>query len=399
MTLPTVVITSAIPWAGITARPHHLALQLAERGWDVIYVDGPITWISPLRRPELRSRLVPTNCVTEIPVPTMGGEHQEHATPGRLRVLSPMAQLPFGNLSRRVNHFNQRVLAYQINRQLTGPCVLLSMLPGSVDLVPHIHPTAVLYDCVDFHAEFPGFVNKDVVNQMEEDLVHVSRTVFATADILAERVRLQHPNVRVVQNAADVEHFQTTETAPLHPLLADIPAPRVGMIGGIGPWIDQTLISFLAMARPNVQFVMVGPVETDISGLSQIANVHFLGRQPYAELPQFLRGFSGTLVPFRVDDPVAKSVNPIKVYEYIAAGCEVIATPIPELQKMADVLWLTPSSESAVDALDQILRGERRQYENERRSFVSANSWTARVDAIEHVLRQVLPAPLQHTCS
>ncbi|MBX5436940.1 MAG: glycosyltransferase [Alicyclobacillaceae bacterium] len=310
-------------------------------------------------------------------------------------MLSPPAVLPFANVCRPVNRVNQRLLASLIRQAAPGPYVLLATLPGSVDLVPALAPVATVYDCVDFHSEFPGFVSPPVVDRMEADLAGVSRVVFTTARRLQERMEQLHTDVRLIPNAAETEHFQAALSAEPHEELGAIPRPRVAMVGGVGPWIDQRWLAELADRLPGVQFVLIGPVETDVTALRQRANVHLLGRRPYNRLPRYLAGCQAALVPFRTDDPVAMAVNPIKVYEYLAAGREVVATPIPELLQMDDLLWLAPDAETAAEALRRILDGERRAPDERIQTFVAANSWDARVQAVDEALRSVVPLALR----
>lgn len=385
--LPTLVLTAAVPWDGIVARPQHFARKLAERGWNVLYVDGPVTWLGPLKNRELWQRALPKTALRELPVANQAGQE-----PGFLRILSPLANLPFGNMERFVNRFNQRVLAMQIKNSAPSPYILFSMLPGSVDLLPSLHPLASLYDCVDLHSQFSGFIRPSLVDQMERDMASVSRTVFATAANLSDRMRRWHCDVRLLRNAAEAEHFATTATVPEHPLIRDLPRPRLTMIGGIGSWIDQGFLCELADVLPTLQIVLVGPVETDVAQLAAKANIHLIGRQPYAQLPHFLAGSDAALVVHKADDPVAQSVNPVKVYEYLAADREVISTPIPELVKLSDSLWLCPTGASAADAMRRILAGERRVADKAKRAlFVAENSWEARVDVIDEALHRVVP--------
>lgn len=394
---PTIVLTSAVAWDGITARPQHFARGLAGLGWHVLFVDGPITWLSPFKNRDLLERAWPNPPVRAISIhhPSTG-DATSGALTGSLRVLSPFATLPFGNVERVINRVNQRLLALQIAHAAPGPYVLLSMLPGSTDLTSHLHPVASVYDCVDLHAQFPGFVRSHVVDRMEQDMVNQSRAVFATASNLYERMRNWHANVQLLPNAAETEHFATTKDASVHSLIRDLPTPRVTMFGGIGSWIDQTFLCELADARPQLQIVLVGPIETDVSRLRQKQNIHLLGRQPYKDLPQFLAGSDAAMVAFNPADRVAQSVNPVKVYEYLAADREVIATPIPELQKLADSLWITPTARDASDAIGRILGGQRRMPDTaKRQAFVAANSWRARVKAIDTSLRAILPASIQ----
>lgn len=377
---PTIVITAAVPWHGIVARPQHLARSLAERGWNVLYVDGPVTWLSPLKDKSTKSRLFPRTPAYRVPI----------SGSGRLTVLTPVAMLPFSNQHRWLNRLNQRMLAVQIRNTVKGPYIVLSMLPNTVDLLPLLHPILSVYDCVDFHSEFNGFVDPACVDGMERDLVHTSRVVFATADALKERMDLDHSDVRLVPNAGETAHFASTAWATLHPQLTQIPEPRIGFIGGIGSWIDIEFIAGLATNKPNVQFVMIGPVETDVSLLEALPNVHLLGRQPYAELPQYLTGFCATLVPFR-QNPLAQAVNPVKVYEFIAADKEVIGTPIREMKKLADYAWIAADVPEGVEAINRILAGETKTSRECRTAFANNNSWIARVDAVEQAILGALP--------
>ncbi len=383
----TLVVTSAVPWQGATARPHHFAKELASRGWDVLYVNGPVTWLSPLKNPGLRSRnfLLPRQSLQTLPLPTGSGQ---------LRVLTPVASLPFGNLYRWINRLNQRLLATQIRFATDKPVVLLPMLPNSVDLLPHLTPLATLYDCVDLHSHFPGFVNPTLVDTMERDLVYASRVVFATATALKARLSPYHNDVRLIPNAAEVALFRTATTVKLHPLLAEIPEPRVGFVGGLGAWVDYALIAAMAKSRPEIQFVLVGPRHADVSPLNHLQNVHLLGLQPYQELPRFLQGFAVTLHAF-VNNELTRSVNPIKIYEYLAAGREVIATRSEELEPLSEVLWLVNSLDEALAALDRVLAGETRTHPTVRAEFVSGQSWAARVDQIESALLEVIPSSLR----
>ena len=52
---------------------------------------------------------------------------------------------------------------------------------------------------------------------------------------------------------------------------------------------DTALLGKAATARPDFQFVVIGPVvKIDPSELPRRANIHYLGRQAYADLPPFL---------------------------------------------------------------------------------------------------------------
>jgi len=90
------------------------------------------------------------------------------------------------------------------------------------------------------------------------------------------------------------------------------------------------------VAAPHVSFVVIGPYPQRIARLSRFPNVHVLGPRPYKDLPAYLQHASVGLIPFRrkgienfVDD-----INPLKLYEYMAAGLAVVTTPIGQVEAM-----------------------------------------------------------------
>ncbi len=54
------------------------------------------------------------------------------------------------------------------------------------------------------------------------------------------------------------------------------------------------------------------------------------------KLPSVLRGADAGLIPYAINE-LTKSIFPMKVYEYMAAGLSVIATPLPALAGIEEV--------------------------------------------------------------
>ena len=50
-----------------------------------------------------------------------------------------------------------------------------------------------------------------------------------------------------------------------------------------------------------------------------------MGPRPYAEVPALVRAFRVGLIPFR-RTPLTEAVNPVKLYEYAAAGVPCVTT-------------------------------------------------------------------------
>jgi glycosyltransferase involved in cell wall biosynthesis len=82
-----------------------------------------------------------------------------------------------------------------------------------------------------------------------------------------------------------------------------------------------------------------------------------LGPKPYAALPAYLKGFDVALLPC-VRNDYTLGMFPMKFFEYLGAGCPVVATELPSLADFRDVAELAVTPADFVAAVERALRGE-----------------------------------------
>src|SRR5262249_1960842 len=128
-----------------------------------------------------------------------------------------------------------------------------------------------------------------------------------------------------------------------------------------------------------------GPDRVDLTPLRALANVRLLGPRPYGELPAYLRASDAGIVPFVVND-LTHAIHPLKVYEYLAAGLPVVATPMEETASLGAPLHLAGTAEEFARALEDSLaesRGPAGDHARmERQAFAGRNTWDRRFEAL-----------------
>ena len=169
------------------------------------------------------------------------------------------------------------------------------------------------------------------------------------------------------------------------------PAPprwTFGFFGHLMPWIDFDAVGHLAEAMPSESIVLIGPVhaasQAHLAALVQRhANVEWIGPQPYARLPEITRSIQVMMLP-RAATPLSDACDPLKLYEYLAAG-KPVATTFPVPEAMAPFVHQGGSHEFVAccqAALSEARRGHGRHTGGSLAAFLATRSWTARAEAI-----------------
>jgi glycosyltransferase involved in cell wall biosynthesis len=216
--------------------------------------------------------------------------------------------------------------------------------------------------------------------------------VLASSPPLAARLGEVSGKVVAMTNVADTERFShALEEGPVDPALAALPAPRIVFTGAIvSTKLDLDLIVALARAKPDWSFALVGPIgpgdpNTDVSALAREPNVHLLGKRRYEELPDVLRGADAALIPYALNELTA-SIFPMKVYEYLAAGLPVVATPLPSLEGVEGIVTAGDAA-GTVARLEELLAADGPEARGARSRLAAGHSWEGRLDEIAAVLQ------------
>lgn len=248
----------------------------------------------------------------------------------------------------------------------------------------------IVYDCVDEWDGFPGF--SKAISTAERRLAAECDLLVVSGERLHEKWRTLNCQPLLARNAVDPDFFRHLHTPGN--LLPQLAHPIVGYLGVLASWFDVDLVIKLAQKRPGYQFVLVGSaLEIDLRELRQLENVHVLGHQPYATMPQFLYHFDACLIPFKLNKTTA-AVDPIKVYEYLSCGKPVVSIALPELQPLKDLVYIAATAEQFLEYLDIAIAEKDEELVERRRAFAQQNTWSHRYETIMNGLRQTSPAPL-----
>jgi glycosyltransferase involved in cell wall biosynthesis len=402
------VILSTQDWDAMPTRKHRWARNWARQGNRVLYVEQQMHWagwLIDIRRQFGRA------------FRWLGGPREIEPN---LWVFTLPVVLPFFQMNVAINWFNNLwltwILRWAIKRVGMAQPILWTYTPHSADFVegPSKRPfgfrkpegsskgklgqTFTVYECVDEFSAAKGLVHGPTIAAMERELLRKVDLTIVTAPALLENKAPFTRRCEVVRNGVDVEHFARAsqpETVP-PAAVANLPRPVVGFLGGVQYWIDFDLIAHAARTHPEWSFAFVGPVEplARVDKVRGLPNVHFLGRQPYAQVPAYVAGFDVCINPYILDD-VAEKCDPLKLYDYLASGKPVVSVDMPAARRFADLMPLTRTPDEFTHALENVLTqlgdSAARDGAVVRQRVATEHSWAARFKHVEAALESALP--------
>lgn len=274
----------------------------------------------------------------------------------------------------------QRVLLDElIAEHGIGRFTLWYYTPMALSFSRHLHPAAIVYDCMD---ELSAFAQAPAgLRELEAELLERADLVFTGGQSLYEAKRDRHPAVHAFPSSVDVRHFARARVAQQDPPdQAGIGWPRLGFFGVIDERMDLALIEAVAAARPDWQLVLIGPTaKIEESALPRRANIHYLGRKSYEELPSYLAGWDVALMPFAHNEST-RFISPTKTPEYLAAGRPVVSTSIRDVVRPyghQGLVRIADGVEAFVAAIDAALAEPPAPRIAAADAFLARMSWEA----------------------
>lgn len=259
---------------------------------------------------------------------------------------------------------------------------------GRYDLAkcfPHI---PMIYDQMDDSVLLtPDWLTRRYLVRAEAWVSARARIVLTTAKMLYEQMKSVRDQVYLLPNALPqtyegnyLPQRQTKHREFLY-------------IGTIAEWFDNDSIRCIA-AYGNGKITLVGPVTGEKIRRS---GVHYTGKVPKEKIGAYLAKSDVCLYPFQAGK-LLDTINPVKIYEYLAFNKPVIARRSIETEQFQKYIYLYSNEKELRQLLSAKLEPPFATQEAYDR-FISCNTWERRAAFLEQILTTVtanrLPEQIQ----
>ena len=280
-----------------------------------------------------------------------------------------------GTVSRRINYAIERRV-HERFLQSFADIHIYQRCPSA--LTPEVSRLTgyLIYDCVDFWAGFRGADER--IGEWEHLLCDRADEIWVVSNFLAKRHARWNNKIKIIPNGVDFEHFSAASRAPVS---SDV-LPHVIYIGAIFDWFDVTLLRETALLLPQFHFTLVGPRRLSREAIKELCldNITWVGPRSYSDLPRLLSEAHVAVIPFMINDLI-RGTSPIKLYEYLAAGIPVVASPMPEVLPFIKP-GVVACAETPYDFANAIQDAYRFADSQRCRAVAKANSWRSRFSAL-----------------
>lgn len=350
-----------VDWNWIKQRPHHIAEGLSK------YYDIVVVYPYNLKRTQLTKN-------------NRGGIK-----------LIPVFRIPFVTkfyILRLIdNYLCKKYIKILLKRN--NPDYIWVTFPDLYAFIPENYNYKIIYDCMDDAGEFENTskINFKRIN-LENALIKKSSLVLVSSMNLMNVIdeRSNHKSkVILIRNAFDMCSFKTNSSENS----LNKYAYKICYIGTVSSWFDFDALYFCVQKIKNLEFHIIGPVTVNISKWSH-ERIIIHGPKKYEILPSIVEKFDCTIMPFILNQLV-RSVDPVKLYEYINYGKPIISIYYEEVERFSKYVTFYSSKEELLKIISDMIKGgfKAKYNEEERKEFLEKNSWDSRVNNIKDYLREL----------
>lgn len=241
------------------------------------------------------------------------------------------------------------------------------------------------------------FLREDWKQEMiwqETALAQIAQVGLGLTNVIAEGLRDKGiPQVYTIPSGVDYEKFALLGNTPPPQDIAEVPRPRLGYIGWLSEYTAFSDLREVAALRPEWHIVLVGAIRGiteeqryNLERLVAMPNVHYLGAKPYEMVQRYVYALDVGLATFERRRGGGFAGSSLKVYEYLAAGLPVVASPIADVLSLGDIVYTAQSSTEWVTQIERALREDCPELRRRRQEFARQHSWENRARQVIEIV-------------
>lgn len=352
-------------------RPQHFA-ELLSKKHEIIYIEPTISLMKYLLKRGTSFHKIDYQVNPNLRVIRVGGGFTVHKSLDYFDVFN-------------MNSISEYI---QLEKYVRDCDLIWTGYPGWYNLISRYKGKKLVYDKMDEDSQIAtNYFLKESLKNKEEKLIKSADLIFVSCQKFFDQLQEKHSNVKLLQNGVMVDFVPSIEKICYDELARfGLSSQKTifGYVGTISHWFDFEVLHVILEANPNNEIVLVG---NNMMPEMKHERVHYVAPVKKEQVAGIIEQFDVCLYNFKRND-LLDTINPVKIYEYLAMNKPVLAVESMETRQFGDKLLLYEKKEDIRNILSVGWNCPFRNGE-ERRKFIDSNSWESRVQLIEQELKNI----------
>ncbi len=363
---------SPILFSDLKQRPQHIAEELS-RYFKVIYIEPSVSLIRCLKN---KNDLY---------------KFREFSVNGNLKVVRPSGKYRFPKSFEALDFLglNSVLERRELKDYIEHADMIWIGNPIYYSLVNKEKEKTIIYDKMDDYVNLTeGKWLKKVVEKNENKLINEADYIFTTSSLFNEDLRKHNKKVYMIKNGIDVNLVQNDKNVNSDEIVQCIQRLKhdgknvFGYIGTIGSWFDYKAIEMILDHDDNNVVCIIG--YNKIERLKH-KNIYYFKPVEKSRLSSIIGRFDYCLYTFK-KDKFLDTIDPVKIYEYLALNKVVIGVKSIETDRFRDYIALYDDYTELKEILNNLENIKVPFSNSELNKFVKDNSWESRVKKIIEII-------------
>lgn len=351
-----------VPWGWVKQRPHFIAEGLNKKA------DITVVTIQKFSKGDIKN-------VSDVRVKSL--------------FRFPLERIPL------ILWINTLLYRIQLKKWLKKADIVWFTSPYFVPFVAktYFKEKVTVYDCMDDVLEFPlikfSCFRLAYYERNEHFLFNRATILLSSAEYLKQKLIGRYgsrDDIMVVNNA--IKEFKPEQKEVVLPVCLQSYREcrhfKLVYIGTISSWMDFPLLRKILSYYQDMEVFLFGPSEISIPTIERMT---YGGKLEHDVVFKVMEIADVLIMPFVVNELI-KSVNPVKLYEYIYSGKPCVAPSYGESQSFKDYVYLYSDSDECLSIIKNLRTAPKGKADvTACRDFCRQNTWNSRLADICKVLK------------
>ena len=245
----------------------------------------------------------------------------------------------------------------------------------------------IIFDCCDDNELFykKGKLKELIKNENLTLLSNSNLNIFSSENLLNLYKKNGKKNL-LVRNAHSLNSINKKNLKE-NPKKKNYKMFNIFYFGTVSNWFDTGLIKTVLKKIDNVKFTIIGPIDS-----IKIKNdrVEYIKPMKHDKLLNFSTKADAFIMPFIVNDLI-KSVDPVKLYEYLTFKVPVISVYYPEIKFFTEFVNFYLNKKEVISLIKNIIKKKtiNKSILKKRHKFLIKNTWKYRSNQITNALQKL----------